>query len=253
MPLRIHVGCCGWSYFRRSDFPSTDFPAGESTLQSYARLFDCVEINSTFYRLPREETAARWFKEARRVNRRFEFTIKAYQGITHLHRFRGQISRQQFNAVMAIARQLKTPLILFQSPASFQPTPQNESALRRFFENVERDAMVCIWEPRGRWLERPDHLAKLCAELDLVHCVDPLRNEPLAFGKAHIAYFRLHGFGKPSMYRYDFSDEELRKVGTVIDALKKQVKDVYVFFNNSNCYSNALDFRREIVRSKYRQ
>ena len=87
-------------------------------LQAYAQLFDAVEINSTFYRLPRVSTAQKWRSKADAVNPKFEFTVKAYQGITHLHRFMGE-STSLFTQLKEICRTLETSVVLFQSPASF--------------------------------------------------------------------------------------------------------------------------------------
>jgi uncharacterized protein YecE (DUF72 family) len=237
----IHIGCCGWSYLREQEFAgklTTDY---SSTLQAYAQLFDVVEINSTFYRIPRLTTAQKWRKDALEINKGFEFTVKAYQGITHLYRF-AKKSQLQFEQVKLIAMSLKAKVFLFQSPASFKPTSQNIKKLKTFCSAVERRGFVLVWEPRGEWYNEESTIVEVCEECNLVHCVDPFRNQPLWFGKSSIAYFRLHGFGKPSMYNYDFSEQELRDLQSVITSLPKSLKVVYVFFNNASCYRNGLDF-----------
>lgn len=237
----LHIGCCGWSYLREQEFTQSYRQQPASKLQAYAQLFDTVEINSTFYRIPRLTTAQKWRREASAVNPHFEFTVKVYQGITHLHRF-GKASRSQFNRVKTVAKVLQTNLVLFQSPASFKPSSQNIKKLNTFFSSVERDGLIFVWEPRGQWYEDEGVIAEVCEDNDLIHCVDPFRNEPLAFGREKIAYFRVHGFGKPSMYNYDFSPLELKSLGAMIDSLPKSLGAIYVLFNNANCYHNGLDF-----------
>lgn len=74
-----------------------------------------------------------------------------------------------------------------------------------------------------------------CTELDLICCVDPFRN---ACPWQKIAYFRLHGFGRPTMYNYVFSDIELKKVRDIVE----KFKTAYVLFNNVEMYSDALRF-----------
>jgi uncharacterized protein YecE (DUF72 family) len=83
----------------------------------------------------------------------------------------------------------------------------------------------------------------MCEECKLVHCVDPFRNEPLVFGEEKIAYFRLHGFGKPSMYRYDFSEQELSRLATILNSLPPALHHVYILFNNVFCYRDGLAFQ----------
>lgn len=246
MAPRNHIGCCGWSYLNVHDFDDVYTKPHKSKLQAYAELFSTVEINSTFYRLPRLSTAEKWRKEADAITPEFEFTVKAFQGITHRHRFHGQGPLDHFETLKEICSKLKAQIILFQSPASFTPTRVNIDAMQNFFGEVERDTLLCVWEPRGSWYDEPSLIAEVCAACNLIHCVDPFRNDQLVFGK--IAYFRVHGFGKPSMYRYDFSGDELQRLLKIIQALPRSTRDVYVFFNNVECYRNGLQFI-EMVRS----
>ncbi len=241
MPTSLCIGCCGWSYLNEREFPGKIERKYSSKLQAYAQLFDAVEINSSFYGIPRPPTAQKWRDEARTINPTFTFTVKAYQGITHLHRFKGE-SIALFRQLKEICRAIDSHVILFQSPASFRPTEASLEAMKSFFGAIDRDGLICVWEPRGRWYDTPPLIAEVCTDCGLVHCVDPLRNEPLAFGDEQIAYFRLHGFGRPSMYRYDFSEDELKRIATIIRALPRAVRKVYVFFNNVSCYGNALEF-----------
>src|SRR5207253_10617075 len=74
-----------------------------------------------------------------------------------------------------IARILDASVILFQCPKSFDPTPGHVRDFRAFLRGVERGTSLLAWEPRGEW---PAELVKsLCAEFDLLHCVDPLMGE----------------------------------------------------------------------------
>ena len=238
----VHIGCCGWSYLEEREFAAQIKRKYSTKLQAYAQLFDAVEINLTFYRLPRVSTAQKWCDEAGAVNPKFEFTVKAYQGITHLHRFMGE-SILLFTQLREICRTLKTSVVLFQSPASFRPTDVSLKAMKSFFNEIERSDLTCVWEPRGKCYDSPPFIAEVCEECRLVHCVDPFRNEPLVFGEEKIAYFRLHGFGKPSMYRYDFSEQELSRLATILNSLLPSLHDVYILFNNVFCYRDGLAFQ----------
>lgn len=235
--MEVKVGCCGWGFFRPKEFFGEDWK-GEyaSALQAYAEKFDLVEVNSTFYRIPQVKTAERWLRETREKNEDFEFTVKAFRGITHETKFAGKEAVKQFSEMKRMCKALDSRILLFQTAASFGPEKESIGNMRAFFSKIKRGRLKLIWEPRGEWQGRPERIREMCGEFDLVECVDPLRNES-AVRNQEIAYFRLHGFGKPMMYNYRFSDAELRRV-------RKKVKEcgaetAYVLFNNYWMYEDA--------------
>ncbi|MEM4389422.1 MAG: DUF72 domain-containing protein [Candidatus Micrarchaeia archaeon] len=239
--MEAKIGCCGWGFFRPADHFGKDwkkkFP---STLAAYASLFSLVEVNSTFYRIPKVQTAARWLEQARKANPTFEFTIKAFQGITHEDGGFGPASLSHWQRMRAVAEALRVKVVLFQSPASFRPTAANERRMEKFFGQAERGELLFAWEPRGAWWEE-GAVRKICAELGLIACVDPLRNLPDWLAEQSLLYFRLHGFGKPSMYNYRFSDAELAKVKQAATSLSRPA---YILFNNFAMYEDALRFQK---------
>ena len=82
----VRVSCSGWNYadWRERVYPK-DLPASK-WLEHYATLFDTVEVNNTFYRLPRVEAVARWFEQSPPG---FAFAVKASRYLTHVKRLRG--------------------------------------------------------------------------------------------------------------------------------------------------------------------
>jgi uncharacterized protein YecE (DUF72 family) len=83
-PSRIDVGCSGWNYahWRNGIF----YPprcAARNWLRYYAKFFDTVEVNTTFYRLPRTDAVARWVDES---PAEFTFTVKVSRYVTHIKR-----------------------------------------------------------------------------------------------------------------------------------------------------------------------
>lgn len=131
-----------------------------------------------------------------------------------------------------IADALQAKIIVFQSPASFEPTRENKRNLRRFFTLIASEQYTFVWEPRGAW--SANEIRSLCQELGLVHCVDAFQSEP-TFGK--IRYYRLHGRGG---YRYKYTLADLR----LLRDLVRGIKDVYCMFNNMFMYEDALAFQK---------
>jgi uncharacterized protein YecE (DUF72 family) len=79
----VHVGCSGWNYRHwRGSFYPPDVPAGR-WLEHYARRFDTVEVNTTFYRLISREAVARWVQQ---TPAGFVFAVKASRYLTHVRR-----------------------------------------------------------------------------------------------------------------------------------------------------------------------
>jgi uncharacterized protein YecE (DUF72 family) len=141
-----------------------------------------------------------------------------------------------------ICKALKARILLFQSPSSFKPSEENIKRMEEFFNKIKREKLILTWEPRGEWQKKPELIKKICKKFDLIECVDPFRNEPVYFGKEKIAYFRLHGFGLISMYNYNFSKHELEELKEKVKTLEKKVEEVWVMFNNTMMYKNALEF-----------
>ena len=208
-------------------------------LQLYAAHFPVVEVNSTFYRLPKPDTAARWRDLADRVNEAFEFTVKVNQQVTHKSRFRGEEARRAFSETAAIARLLRARILLLQCPPSFGPTQENEAALREFLAGVDREGLVLAWEPRGKWRGVPERVAALCEELGLIHCTDPFQDWPQA---GDFLYLRLHGAPPGArMYYYRYTPADLKWLR---GELTRRGSLAYVLFNNVYMAQDALAFKR---------
>src|SRR4029453_8922638 len=84
-PVMVRVGCSGWQYRHwRGNFYPADLPL-KSWFEHYAAVFDTVEINNSFYRLPEASTFAAW---AARAPRGFLFAVKASRFLTHMKKLK---------------------------------------------------------------------------------------------------------------------------------------------------------------------
>ncbi len=222
--------------------------------EDYVREFPVVEVQKTFYQLPRLALAEKWRREAPQG---FDFTIKAWQLITHkadsptYRRLREELPGaataygdfqgthevwEAWERTREWARAVGATIVVFQCPRSFRPTDASLRNLRSFFGAAERDALRFVWEPRG-W---PDALvAELCEELDLVHCVDPLIDDTQC---GSFAYHRLHGL-PAYRYRYRYTDEDLERIHAAsLRELAAGRERVYVMFNNWWLHEDARRF-----------
>lgn len=215
--------------------------------------FPVVEVQQTFYDPPPLATVERWRAKAPPD---FEFTMKAWQVITHLgtsstyRRLRrpfsdrerseaggfrlNDMTRAAWATTLAAARALRATAILFQCPASFRATEENVTAMQRFLGDLERPAGVrLLWEPRGPW---PDDVVRsICRQLDLVHAVDPFVRPSLT---PELLYWRLHG-NRSHYARY--TDDELRQILTWLPDDARV--ETYVLFNNIPRVGDVRRFR----------
>jgi uncharacterized protein YecE (DUF72 family) len=225
-------------------------------LTSYAERFRVLEVQQTFYEPPREATMRRWRAS---VPPGFEFTVKAWQLITHearsstYRRLRTPLSAEEraevggFRWTPVVARAWDTTLscaavlaassILLQCPASFRPTEPAIARLREFLSRAARPAGVrLVWEPRGPW---PDEVVRgLCEELDLTHAADPFLRPSLT----PMAYYRLHGI---TGARHVYTDAELAQLADTVGT-----GPAYVMFNNLPRAADASRFSRLVGRGQ---
>jgi uncharacterized protein YecE (DUF72 family) len=115
----IRVGCSGWSY---EDWRGRLYPEEGSTsgwLARYAEVFDTVEVNATFYRLPTRAAVERW---ASATPEGFCFAVKASRYLTHVRRLRElpEGMRRLAERIEPLISSAKLGPMLWQLPATFR-------------------------------------------------------------------------------------------------------------------------------------
>ncbi|MCS7142902.1 MAG: DUF72 domain-containing protein [Aigarchaeota archaeon] len=239
----VLIGCCGFPVPKRI----------------YLEDFNLVELQYTFYKLPRTSTVKKWREE---VPRDFTFTVKAFQGITHPpssptwrrsnvkpnSRYGNlQPTEEVFrswSSTLEICRILDAPICVIQTPYSFEENERNVKNIKEFFRTVELDDLKIAFEFRG-WSR--DTVRDLCSRLNLIHVVDPFVSTPSWTLNGEIAYFRLHGSPPgphPYVYRYTNADL-LRLLDLVINT---EARIVYVLFNNVGMFEDARRFKKLLSR-----
>lgn len=240
MTAKIKIGTCGFGM----------------TKQEYALRFSATEVQQTFYQPSMIKTLEKW---RTLVPDGFEFTIKAWQLITHeaksptYRRLKCVLTEEEradtgyfkptaiveeaWKTTKDSAHALNAKTVLFQCPASFTPTAENIANLEKFFASVSRDNLKFAWEPRGDW--DPKIINKICCDFDLMHAVDPFAKQSET---AATPYYRLHGRGG---FRYQYEEEELMELASLLP----RNQPAYVFFNNRYMTEDASVFK-ELVNLK---
>jgi uncharacterized protein YecE (DUF72 family) len=218
----VRVGCSGWSYEHWKGRFYPERAAESSWLGLYVEAFDTVEVNATFYRLPRRSTVASW---AARTPPDFTFAVKASRYLTHVKRLRdlplGLVRLEERLEPLREAEKLGP--VLWQLPATFR-------------RDDERLATALSQLPEGRHAFEFRHASWFAEEVyallrshGAALVVADRKGLPEApwVDTAGWWYVRLH-HGRAGR-RGNYSRAELE---TWAERLRDRDGDAYVYFNN---------------------
>jgi uncharacterized protein YecE (DUF72 family) len=115
----VHIGCSGWNY---TDWRGVLYPKGLPTsrwLERYAEVFDTVEINNTFYRLPSRDAVRGWVEQSPAG---FTFAVKSSRYLTHIKRLTDmeQGVRRLLERLEPLTASPKMGPMLWQLPANYK-------------------------------------------------------------------------------------------------------------------------------------
>jgi uncharacterized protein YecE (DUF72 family) len=219
----VRVGCSGWIYphWRGRFYPEK--LAVKRWFAFYAEHFDTVEINNSFYRLPKPETFDAWAAQAPPG---FRYAVKANRFLTQAKKLKD--CEEPMARMMPAFRHLGQTLgpVLYQLPPRFKV---NLERLERFLELVPKDVANVFEFRDNSWhddavfalLER--YGASFCA-----HDMPGSQSPDLAVGP--VAYVRFHGGEGKYWGRY--SDEALLRWTDWMIAEARRGREVWAYFNN---------------------
>ncbi len=214
IPVDAKVGSSGFSYdFWKGSFYPEDLDS-EAMLAYYAASFTTVEINNTFYRMPKREVLTRW---AATVPAHFRFVIKASRRITHDNKLRdvGDNIAYLFRQLEALGDKLGC--VLFQCPPGLR---KDVELLRGFLGALPADAPVAL-ELRHRSWQHEEVYDVLRARAACLCASDDDGDDPPLPATASFGYLRLRG----EQYEDDALRGWLARLGAVWPSS-------YVFFKH---------------------
>jgi uncharacterized protein YecE (DUF72 family) len=216
------IGCSGWQY---KHWKGVFYPAGGQTaswFEQYSQVFDTVEINNSFYRLPEPETFARWRD---RAPADFIYAVKASRFLTHMKKLKDP--EEPLDRLFSRLQELGPTLgpVLYQLPTGWK---LDRNRLEHFLQVLPGGASHVIEFRDPSWyrddvfslLER--HRVSLC-----LHDMHGSATGRVRVGR--IVYVRLHGAS--GKYHGGYGPERLRRWA---DWLVAQLAEtpVFAYFNN---------------------
>lgn len=213
--------------------PQSQYPPafqGKSRLEYFAHLFNSVEINSSFYKLPKVSTVTKW---AESVPDKFQFTFKLSKTITHAKGL--EFNKADVGLFMQTVAHVgaKKGCLLAQFPPSLKM--ENFDELQKILQciaNANKDDWKLAIEFRNAsWYN--DKAYKLLEKYNVslvIHDV-PASATPIIQSAVNFKYLRFHG--PEPRYRGSYSNEFLQEYAAHIKAWIKEGKTVYAYFNNT--------------------
>ena len=237
------IGCSGWFYWKwRGKFYPTELPTSE-WFKYYAQRFDTVEINASFYSWPTPAGVKAWMRGVER--RKFVFTVKVCELITHVKRFADTEMLVLDFGIIGDLLGDQMSCFLFQLPPSFNYSPQRLKTILAQLDPRRRN--VVEFRHVSWWNEE---VFSALRETGTIFCSCSAPKLPDALIKtADDIYIRFHG--KQRWYRYDYTKEESEEWKQRIEA--SGAKRIWVYFNNdyeAHATKNAWDLARMLKPRK---
>ncbi len=237
----IRIGTSGWYYEHWKElFYPADMPKSK-WLEHYARQFDTVEINNTFYRQPKEQSIRRWQKNAPEG---FLYAVKANRYITHIQKLKETSESLQrfFDGIDLLKRKL--------GPVLYQLPPSLHIDLDRLgdFIKLLPKRKTAVFEFRHKsWY--CDDTYKLLEKFGAGFCIHdmPDKESPLVV-TSDTVYIRFHG--TTGRYSGSYPESVMQDWARWIRDRSKKASGVYVYFNNDahgHALKNAKQLKEMII------
>jgi len=224
--VEFRIGTGGWQYF---PVPIAD------RLKGFSKVFDFVEVNSTFYTHVPLSTVRRW-REA--VPPEFEFSAKCSREVTTALRSgdRSQLA-QQMEYMGRVCEIVDASVLVLQTPASLNLDKVSSDDLVYLMDFVKARALRLAWEIRS---QLPSSVLSMLRSRGVIQVSDLSRASPLL--RSDILYTRLFGLGHHNLYR--FTDHDLATIEE--KATSSNSRKAYFAFHGVAMYADALKFKQAV-------
>ena len=216
--MNLYVGTSGYSYKEwKGSFYPEDLP-DKQMLRYYGERFRSVEINNTFYRMPKASVLETWAGE---VPADFKFVLKASQRITHFQRLKDAGDSVAYLLKVALTLKERLGPLLFQLPPFLE---KDATRLREFLKLLPVDSRAAFEFRHQSWFD--EEIFGLLREHRAVLCIAEADNdlETPFVSTADWGYLRLR--------RPDYGDPELKQWA---DKVRQQTwDDAFVFFKHED-------------------
>jgi uncharacterized protein YecE (DUF72 family) len=221
----VWIGTSGWSY---DHWQEVLYPAGlppRDRLSHYVREFSAVELNSSYYRWPRDAAFRSW---RRRLRDGFRMSVKAPGLLTHVKRlYQPERWIARIHRGLALLGERRGVLLVQLSPLQ----EYDHARLEYFLSQLPPDLRVALEFRHPSW--HRDAVFDLLERYGASYCVMSGAHLPCILrATADFVYVRMHGPDPEYLYAGSYSDDDLRWWADRIGEWRRQGREVHVYFNN---------------------
>lgn len=236
----LYIGTSGFSY---QDWIGPFYPENTEKgdmLTLYARQFNTVEINSSYYRIM---PATIFYHLERKVPADFKFVVKANQVMTHVRDKNEAVFQEFESSLQPILKNNKLGCVLAQFPYSFHYNNDNLDYLLYVKERIDYTPLIVEFR-NNYWIK--DLVFEFLKKNEIGFCMvdqPPLKGliPPITVVTSPLGYIRFHGRNKEKWWqhehayqRYDYlySEQELEEWMPKIKEVIRKTDNQYIFMNN---------------------
>jgi uncharacterized protein YecE (DUF72 family) len=236
------IGCSGYHYPQWKDkFYPAKLPSS-SWLEYYSSVFNTVELNSTFYRLPKLRDLERYYNN---TSESFKFSVKASRYITHILRLKESAQQiEDFIGLIQTGLTDKFNKILFQLPPSFLFSADN---LDLVLKNIPHSPNNVIEFRHNSWWNKEVETAFKKASYTFCNVDYPGIQNDFIHTSDHF-YLRLHGV--PQLFKSAYTSAQL---SDFLDRTPSDSISSNIYFNNTYydaAWLNALEMTQLFKNEK---
>jgi len=218
--MDIRIGCSGWTYpvwkgkFYPESIPQKKF------FEYYSAVFNTVEVNTTFYQHPTQNTVQLWYDQAPLD---FKYTIKAHQIITHFKKFKH--CEKHIKNLYAISDILKEKLgsFLFQIPSNY---PYNKENLAQILDSLDPQYPNVVEFRNESWW-KPEVVKAFRRKKIVFSAVSGFDLPEIVYSINNIIHVKFYG---DSAHCHNYSSKDMLSWANKI--IQNQPKTVWIYFNN---------------------
>jgi uncharacterized protein YecE (DUF72 family) len=240
-----YIGTSGWNYKHWRNLIYPERTPQKRWLDFIVQHFHTVEVNTSFYRIPRKETVASW---AASTPDHFRFALKLWRGITH---YRKLTKSDTLTAnFLDVAQQLppgrRAPLLIQLPPNQGRDVERLISYVRLLRQLSDKHWSIAIEFRNSNWLDA-DTFKALDKE-NVALCIHDMlgKGDTDRANNADFVYMRRHGANE-GRYAGSYSPEQLRADADRIRAWTDAGRQVFVYYNNDiggHAFWNARDLQK---------
>jgi uncharacterized protein YecE (DUF72 family) len=231
------IGCSGYYYRTWKEKFYNNAPASQ-WLEEYSKVFNTVELNGTFYKVPVLKNLK---KQAKQTPPGFKFSVKANRYVTHILRLKNSKKENEtFENLMLKGLGNKLEKILFQMPPGFHYKEETLEAIEKNIADSELNAVE--FRHISWWNETVFDFFK---SRKIVFCNPDFPGlQPAFVASGNNFYLRLHGV--PKLFASNYTEKRLKEIA---NQLPGDCKTYCIYFNNDakgHAYENAQSLKKII-------